>query len=449
MATNDDSTATAETPRGEEYPSSVLKRLRENLLQPPTDIGPFHVLQEIGEGGMGVVYEAEQRHPIERKVALKLIKLGMDTKQVVARFEAERQALAMMDHPNIAKVFEAGATELGRPYFVMELVRGVPITEYCDQNRHTPRQRLELFLPVCDAIRHAHQKGVIHRDIKPSNVLVTLHDGKPVPKVIDFGVAKATQLKLTDKTLVTEYRQLIGTPEYMSPEQAGLSGSDVDTGSDIYSLGVLLYELLTGTTPFHEHKLRSMEYEQMQRILLEEDPPKPSKRIESRRAKIGAAAQRDIEARRLEMLVRGELDWIVMKCLEKDRTRRYDTASSLAADVKNYLEDRAVTAAPPSAGYHVKQFGRRHKVGLGVASVVAIGLLAALGVTLWGLNRANRGWREASRQRDQFEGVAQFLTGTVIPLADPLRLGRKGSLRDLVDHAAVEAEHVFRQTPWR
>src|SRR5687767_4766022 len=312
---------------------------------PQRQIGPYKLLQVIGEGGFGTVYMAEQETPVRRRVALKVIKLGMDTRQVVVRFEAERQALAIMDHPNIARVFDAGATDAGRPYFVMELVRGDPITKYCDANRLTPRQRLELFVPVCQAVQHAHQKGVIHRDIKPSNVLVTLHDGKPVPKVIDFGIAKATQSKLTEKTLFTEFRQMIGTPEYMSPEQAEMSGLDIDTRSDIYSLGVLLYELLTGTTPFEGQDLRSKAYAEMQRIIREYEPPRPSTRLATLGDRLTTAAGNPApDSRRLNALVKGELDWFVMRSLEKARTRRYETANGLALDVRRHLDHETVTA---------------------------------------------------------------------------------------------------------
>ena len=305
---------------------------------PGTVIGPYKLLQQIGEGGMGVVWMAEQTQPVQRKVALKVIKPGMDSRQVIARFEAERQALAMMDHVNIARVFDGGTTEAGRPYFVMELVHGVPITKYCDDNHLTPRERLELFVPVCQAIQHAHQKGIIHRDIKPSNVMVTLYDGKPVPKVIDFGVAKATEQKLTERTLFTQYGTMVGTLEYMSPEQAEMSALGVDTRSDIYSLGVLLYELLTGSTPLTHKRMKEAAYAEILRMIKEEEPPKPSTRLsDSGEALASISAQRHMEPAKLTKLVRGELDWIVMKTLEKDRNRRYETANGFAADVQRYL----------------------------------------------------------------------------------------------------------------
>src|SRR5512135_1935124 len=302
---------------------------------PGTVIGRYKLLQEIGEGGFGVVFMAEQLEPVQRKVALKIIKPGMDTKEVIARFEAERQALALMDHPNIAKVLDAGATESGRPYFVMELVKGIKITDYCDQNDLSTEERLNLFIKVCHAVQHAHQKGIIHRDLKPSNVMITLHDGEPVPKVIDFGIAKATGHRLTEKTLFTRYEQMIGTPAYMSPEQAAMSGLDVDTRTDIYALGVLLYELLTGVTPFDKETLSKAALDEIRRMIREIEPAKPSTRLETMGEKLSEVAEhRHTEPGALSRLVRGELDWVVMKCLEKDRTRRYDTAKALADDLE-------------------------------------------------------------------------------------------------------------------
>src|SRR5437588_7125961 len=349
---------------------------------PGTIIGPYKLLQQIGEGGMGTVFMAEQTQPVQRKVALKIIKPGMDSRQVIARFEAERQALAIMDHVNIARVFDGGATESGRPYFVMELVHGVPITEYCDDNHLTPRERLELFVPVCPAIQHAHQKGIIHRDIKPSNILVTLYDGKPVPKVIDFGVAKATEQKLTERTLFSQYGTMVGTLEYMSPEQPEMSGLGVHTRSDIYSLGVLLYELLTGSTPLSHKRVKEAAYAEILRIIKEEEPPRPSTRLsDSGEALASISANRHTEPAKLTKLVRGELDWIVMKCLEKDRSRRSETANGFAVDVQRYLADEPVQACPPSAGYRIRKFARRNKAALATVSLVILALVAGTAMT--------------------------------------------------------------------
>jgi WD40 repeat protein/serine/threonine protein kinase len=369
--------------------------------RPGSLIGPYKLLEQIGEGGFGVVFMAEQERPVRRRVAVKVIKPGMDTRQVIARFEAERQALALMDHPNIAKVLEAGATESGRPYFVMELVRGIPLTEFCDQNCLTVDERLALFMTVCHAVQHAHQKGIIHRDLKPTNVLVTLHDGKPVPKVIDFGVAKATGQQLTERTLFTAFAQLVGTPLYMSPEQAEMSGLDVDTRSDIYSLGVMLYELLTGTTPFDKERLREAAYDEIRRIIRHEEPPKPSTRISTLGPTATAiSTQRKSEPDKLRRLVRGELDWIVMKCLDKDRNRRYETANSLARDVERYLHDEPVQACPPAAGYRLRKLLRRNRGPVAAAALVFVALVAGMiGTTL--------GLFEARRQTDVAKAAAQ------------------------------------------
>ena len=324
-----------------------------------TVIGPYKLMEQIGEGGFGLVFVAEQLAPVRRKVAVKVIKPGMDTRDVIARFEAERQALAMMDHPNIARVLDVGATDSGRPYFVMELVRGVPITEYCDRNRLTPRERLELFVVVCQAVQHAHQKGIIHRDIKPSNVLVTLYDRGPLVKVIDFGVAKALHQQLTEKTIYTRFAQMVGTPLYMSPEQAEMSSLDIDTRTDIYSLGVMMYELLTGTTPFDKKRVAKAAYDELIRMIREEEPPKPSTRLSQSTASLPAIAEhRRTEPTRLSKMFRGDLDWITMKALEKDRTRRYESASGLAADVQRYLDDEPVEASPPSAVYRLRKLAR-------------------------------------------------------------------------------------------
>ena len=346
-------------------------------------IGRYKLLQQLGEGGMGEVYLAEQTDPVERRVAVKIIKAGMDSRQVIARFEAERQAIAIMDHPGIAKVFDAGTTEAGRPYFVMELVKGVPITQYCDEHRLDPRQRLELFQDVCHAVQHAHQKGIIHRDLKPSNVLVAEYDDHAVPKIIDFGVAKATQQRLTEKTMFTEVGTVVGTIEYMSPEQAKLNQLDIDTRSDIYSLGVLLYELLTGEPPFDRKKLRSAALDEMLRIIREEEPSRPSIKLSTSESLPSIAANRHVEPKKLGTILRGELDWIVMKSLEKDRTRRYETADAFADDIGKYLGDEAVLACPPSAAYRFRKFARRNKLQLSAAAASAVALVAlAIGSTL-------------------------------------------------------------------
>ncbi len=372
--------------------------------KPGDRIGRYKLLQMIGEGGCGVVYLAEQEEPVRRRVALKVIKLGMDTKSVIARFEAERQALAMMDHPNIAKVFDAGATETGRPFFVMELVRGIKITEYCDESSLCTEDRLKLFIQVCQAIQHAHQKGIIHRDIKPSNILVTLHDGVPVPKVIDFGIAKATEQRLTDKTLFTEFQSFIGTPAYMSPEQAQFSGLDIDTRSDIYALGVLLYELLTGSTPFDAATLHRIGLDECRRTIREKEPARPSSRLATLAAAdlTTTAKQRQIEAARLIHLLSGDLDWIAMKCLEKDRTRRFATANALASDIQCYLDGEPVSARPPSNLYRFQKFVRRHRGPLAAAAGIMATLIIGTAISVWQAVRATRAEHEAiSSQRQE------------------------------------------------
>ncbi|HEY7422835.1 MAG TPA: protein kinase [Gemmataceae bacterium] len=361
--------------------------------RPGTVLGSYKLLEQIGEGGMGTVWMAQQTEPVKRLVALKLIKAGMDSRQVITRFEAERQALALMDHPNIARVLDAGTSSAGRPYFVMDLVKGVPITKYCDEYRLTPRQRLELFIPVCQAVQHAHQKGIIHRDLKPSNVLVALYDGKPVPKVIDFGVAKAAGQPLTEHTLVTGFGDIVGTLEYMSPEQAEINQLDIDTRSDIYSLGVLLYELLSGTTPLERKRVKQSGMLEALRIIREEEAPTLSNRLATTAELPAIAANRGTEPSRLTKLVRGELDWIVMKALEKDRNRRYETANGFARDVQRYLADEPVQACPPSNWYRLRKFARRNKAALATASVVALVVFVAVAVSTALVWRANQDLR--------------------------------------------------------
>jgi serine/threonine protein kinase len=359
-----------------------------------SDIGPYKLLQKLGEGGMGTVYLAEQAEPVARRVALKIIKAGMDSAHVIGRFEQERQALAMMDHPSIAKVFDAGTTPPAyaggspRPYFVMELVKGIPITKFCDQEHLTPKERLELFIQVCHAVQHAHQKSIIHRDLKPSNVLIALYDGKPIAKVIDFGIAKATAQKLTERTLFTEVGQIVGTLEYMSPEQAELNNLDIDTRADIYSLGVLLYELLTGSPPFTAQQLRSAAFTAMLRMIREVEPPKPSTRLSSSDELPSIAANRKLEPARLTRLVHGDLDWIAMKCLAKERNHRYETANGLAMDIQRYLADEPVLARPPSVAYRLKKFLRRNRGSVLAGALVLLALIAGIIGTTIGLLQA-------------------------------------------------------------
>ena len=360
--------------------------------------GKYTLVEPIGEGGMGSVWRAKQTEPVKRFVAVKLIKAGMDSRQVLARFEAERQALALMDHPNIAKVLDAGATPDGRPFFVMELVKGVPITEYCDAKKLTPPERLELFVPVCQAIQHAHQKGIIHRDVKPSNVLVALYDDRPVPKVIDFGVAKATGVALTERTIDTGFGGVVGTPQYMSPEQATFNNLDIDTRSDVYALGVLLYELLTGSPPFSKHDLEKRGLLEMLRVVREEEPPRPSTKLSTADALPTLSANRGTEPKKLTGLLRNELDWIVMKALEKDRARRYETANGFAADVNRYLSGEAVQAHPPSTAYRLKKFVRRNKGRVIAASLVLVALVSGIVGTTLGLFEARRQEEEAKKQ---------------------------------------------------
>jgi serine/threonine protein kinase/tetratricopeptide (TPR) repeat protein len=428
-------------------------------------IGPYKLIEPIGEGGMGTVWMAQQTEPVKRLVAVKVIKAGMDSRQVIARFEAERQALALMDHPNISKVLDGGTTTGGRPYFVMDLVKGVAITRYCDEHRLTPRQRLELFIPICEAIQHAHQKGVIHRDLKPSNVLVALYDGKPVPKVIDFGVAKAAGQSLTEKTLVTGFGNIVGTLEYMSPEQAEINQLDIDTRSDIYSLGVLLYELLTGSPPFSRKELQKAGMMEMLRVIREQEPSKPSTKLSSSDGLPTLAANRGTEPAKLTKLVRGDLDWIVMKALEKDRDRRYETANGFAMDVQRYLADEPVLACPPSMSYRLRKFMRRNK---GSVLAVSLLLLALMG----GIVGTTLGLFEASRQRDtalvaaiaekraketaetkeaETRAVLEFVEAKVFAAGRPQGqqggLGRKATLRQAADAALPFVEKTFADQP--
>jgi len=399
------------------------------------DIGPYRLLQAIGEGGMGTVFMAEQTRPLRRTVALKLIKAGMDSRQVLARFAAERQALALMDHPNIAKVLDAGTTDSRRPYFVMELVKGIPITRFCDKGRLTLRERLELFIPVCQAVQHAHQKGIIHRDLKPSNVLIALYDGQPVPKVIDFGVAKATGQRLTDQTLFTDFGAVVGTLEYMSPEQAELNQLDIDTRSDIYSLGVLLYELLTGSTPLDRKRIKESALLEVLRVIREEESPRPSLRLSTTEELPSIAACRHVEPQKLRGLVRGELDWIVMKALEKDRNRRYETANGLAADLRRYLEDEPVQACPPSAGYRMRRLIRRHKLAISTVLLVAAALVFGIVVSTWQAMRA----RDAERLAENRLGAEKSARGQ----AEAAR-AEEGKQRGLAERRRAESEESRR-----
>jgi len=425
---------------GRPSPDSLVQALNLALEAAPSEaagtrIGPYRLLQEIGRGGFGVVWMAEQEGPIRRRVALKIIKAGMDTKEVIARFEAERQALAMMDHPNIARVFDAGATDTGRPFFVMELVRGVVITRYCDENRLSVGARLRLFMTVCQAVQHAHQKGVIHRDLKPSNILVTLHDGVPVPKVIDFGIAKATMSQLTEKTLFTQFHAFIGTPAYTSPEQMEMSGLDVDTRSDIYSLGVLLYELLAGRPPFDAGELVKSGLEAMRRTIREVDPPRPSHLLTTltREARISVAQQRSTEATKLSLLLHGDLDWIVMRCLEKDRTRRYETANGLARDILRHLENEPVAARPPSKAYVLQKLIRRNKWAFLAVGTIATVLVLGIVASTWEAVRAMRAERTAALERHRAEDLLTFMLGDLYTQLD--KLGRLDVLEAVADKA--------------
>jgi serine/threonine protein kinase/Tfp pilus assembly protein PilF len=444
-------------------------------------LGPYKLLQKLGEGGMGAVYLAEQEEPVRRRVALKIIKAGADSAHVLGRFEQERQALALMDHPNIAKVLDAGTVDRhaganglpsvalqGRPYFVMELVKGIPITRYCDQEHLTPRERLQLLIPVCQAVQHAHQKGIIHRDLKPSNVMVALYDGKPIPKVIDFGVAKATGQKLTERTMFTEVGQIIGTLEYMAPEQAELNNLDIDTRSDIYSLGVILYELLTGAPPFTGKQLRSAAFTEMLRMIREVDPPKPSTKLSHSEELPSIAAKRKLEPKKLTRLMHGDLDWIVMKALEKDRCRRYETATGLALDLERYLHDDPVLAGPPGTGYRLRKFLRRNQRPVLAAALVLLALVLGVVLSSWQAVRATRA--EATALRAQAQAVAEkrradeeaavaravneFLRNDLLAQADPRAQNSAAqspekniTLRTILDRAAARIPGRFREQP--
>lgn len=406
--------------------AELIQTIRADLPAANTDsrykrgtmVGPYKLMEQVGEGGFGLVFVADQQVPVRRRVALKIIKPGMESREVIARFEAERQALAMMDHENIARVFDAGVTYSGQPYFVMELVRGVPLNEFCDNHRLDTRDRLALFVSICKAVQHAHQKGIIHRDLKPSNVLVTLQDGRPIAKVIDFGIVKAIGQNLTDKTIYTRLASMIGTPAYMSPEQAEMSNVDVDTRSDIYSLGVLLYELLTGSTPFSHDRLNSIGFDELRRIIREEEPPKPSTRISTldRQLSTTVSANRRLEPAKLKSFMQGDLDWIVMKALDKDRARRYPSAYAMAEDIARFLEGQPVDARPPSAVYRFSKFARRNKVALTTATLVATALIVGSGISVWqarvafnAMHKAKASEVEANQSKEELEQFANRL----------------------------------------
>ncbi|TWU54359.1 Serine/threonine-protein kinase PrkC [Rubripirellula tenax] len=420
-------------------------------------IGPYRLMEQVGEGGFGLVFVAQQEHPVKRKVALKIVKPGAGSKEVIARFEAERQAVAMMNHPNIAQVFDAGVTDDHRPYFVMELVRGFPITEFCDNHQLDVRDRLNLLADVCAAVHHAHQKGVIHRDIKPSNVMVTLHDAKPVAKVIDFGVAKAIGQTLTDKTIYTRFFSMIGTPLYMSPEQAEMSGLDVDTRSDIFSLGVLMYELLVGATPFDRERLDSVGLDELRQIIREEQPPRPSRRLTTLGDEMTTvSAARRIEPARLSSMLKGDLDWIVMKALEKDRVRRYESAAAMGDDIKRYLSQQPIVARPPTWAYQFSKFARRHRTVIATFSLIAVTLLSATAVSLWQMNVAilerdqkEQALSEATDAKLKIEQFAANITranSLVASAQTHVNAGRIDSARQDYDMALTQLPSYYQ--PW-
>lgn len=433
----------------------TLKSPLKDVTTGVTLAGKYKLMEELGKGGMGTVFMAEQIEPVKRRVAVKIIKLGMDTKQVVARFETERQALAMMDHPNIAKVYDGGATETGRPYFVMELVRGISLTKYCDKHKLSTRERLELFIPVCQAVQHAHQKGLIHRDLKPSNVLVAIQDGKPLPKIIDFGIAKAMDHRLTQQTFFTEQGQLIGTPEYMSPEQAEMTGLDIDTRTDIYTLGVMLYELLVGVLPFDPKTLRSAAFSEIQRIIRETDPPKASTRLSNLgNTQRSIAEQRHTDPSTLRKQLKGDLDWIIMRAMEKDRTRRYETSNALAMDIQRYLNDEPIVARPPSAAYKMAKFAKRHKAGLAAGVLVTLALVLGLVLATTGLIRAKRAEAVAAKERDRAnqeavtaQQVSNFLMD-LFRVSDPSEaLGNSITAREILDKGAERIKEELSEQP--
>jgi eukaryotic-like serine/threonine-protein kinase len=431
-----------------ELETRTLRPDRRDLTPGMTVENKYRILEEIGSGGMGIVYLAEQTYPVKRRVALKIIKLGMDTEQVVARFESERQALAVMDHPNIAKVLDGGATKSGRPYFVMELVRGIPIHDYCDRHRLSMEERLRLFLPVCQAVQHAHQKGVIHRDLKPSNVLVIVQDDGAVPKIIDFGIAKATDHRLAERTLFTEQGQLIGTPEYMSPEQAEMSALDVDTRTDIYSLGVMLYELMSGVLPFDPRALRSAGFGEIQRLIRESEPAKASTRLSTlKETQVEIAQKRKTDPGSLIKQLQGDLDWITMKAMAKDRTRRYPSASELAADIERHLRHEPVLAGPPSALYRIKKYIKRHRVGVVAAALVTAALVAGISGTTFGLLRAVKSEKKAMTEAETAKQVSNFLVD-LFNVADPSEAkGNTITAREILERGAQKMEKEMAGQP--